>query len=105
MPWSPPSFRADGLSAAEVALASNRARGLWTKDGYGRRWKRLRLAFLRQHPLCMCDEGCNQPATEVDHKIPHRGDEALMWDWDNLQSLTKECHSRKTAREGPRPRR
>ena len=35
----------------------------------------------------------------VDHIIPHKGDEALFWDEDNLQSLCTPCHNQKTARE------
>jgi 5-methylcytosine-specific restriction protein A len=38
-------------------------------------------------------------ATVTDHKIPHRGDMALFWDRSNHQSMAKECHDRKTARE------
>jgi 5-methylcytosine-specific restriction protein A len=45
---------------------------------YGRRWQRLRIAYLAQHPLCECDE-------------------VLLFDWDNLQAMTKACHDRKTA--------
>ncbi|MEP2204764.1 MAG: HNH endonuclease signature motif containing protein [Tateyamaria sp.] len=37
---------------------------------------------------------CNAPATVVDHIIPHRGDEALFNDRNNLQSLCTPCHSR-----------
>jgi len=59
------------------------------------RWKRLRAAYLVQHPLCEC--GCLRPATVVDHKQPHNGDATLAFDWDNLQAMTKPCHDRKTA--------
>lgn len=38
-------------------------------------------------------------ATEVDHIIPHRGDQQLFWDTNNWQGLCKPCHSRKTAQE------
>ena len=62
---------------------------------YGRRWQVLRQAYLAQNPICEC--GCMRPATVVDHRKPHRGDPALMYDWDNLQSMTKQCHDRKTA--------
>lgn len=33
-------------------------------------------------------------ATVVDHIKPHRGDRALAFDPDNLQSLCKPCHDR-----------
>jgi 5-methylcytosine-specific restriction protein A len=60
-----------------------------------RRWYHLRNAYLATHPLCEC--GCGHPATVVDHKTPHQGDDALLYAWDNLQAMTKQCHDRKTA--------
>jgi 5-methylcytosine-specific restriction protein A len=60
-----------------------------------RRWTHLRSAYLATHPLCEC--GCGRAATVVDHKRPHQGDDGLMYAWDNLQAMTKECHDRKTA--------
>lgn len=67
--------------------------------GYDRTWQKLRLMHLRAYPLCVrCEEsGMTVPATEVDHIRPlaHGG----THDADNLQSLCKSCHSRKTARE------
>ena len=72
-----------------------------SKRGYGRRWSKYRLAFLRDNPLCIsCNEiGLIEPATDVDHIIPHKGDMDLFWDPDNHQGLCKSCHSRKTATE------
>lgn len=57
-------------------------------------WKRLRLEQLRAAPFCaFCNaQGHLVPATVVDHRIPHRGDEALFFDRGNLQSLCKRCH-------------
>lgn len=74
-------------------------RGTSAQRGYGRRWQRLRLMFLRANPLCvMCqEEGRVTAATDVDHILAKRdggGD-----DWENLQALCHSCHSRKTARE------
>jgi 5-methylcytosine-specific restriction protein A len=60
-----------------------------------RRWRRVRAAYLARHPLCAC--GCGYPATVVDHRLPHCGDLAAMYDWNNLQAMTKACHDRKTA--------
>jgi 5-methylcytosine-specific restriction protein A len=60
-----------------------------------RRWDKLRIAYLATHPLCEC--GCGRVATVVDHKLPHHGDDALLYAWDNLQAMTKPCHDRKTA--------
>jgi 5-methylcytosine-specific restriction protein A len=36
-------------------------------------------------------------AEVVDHRTPHDGDVVLMYDWDNLEAMTKQCHDRKTA--------
>lgn len=64
--------------------------------GYGARWQRERKEFLRQpeNVLCvMCwAEGNAKAATVVDHKVPHRGDEELMWDRTNWQPLCKAHH-------------
>lgn len=63
--------------------------------GYGGRWQRERLRFLHANPLCvMClNEGRVTPATVVDHIIPHKGDQTLMWDSENnWQPLCKPHH-------------
>ena len=65
-----------------------------TQRGYGSaHWRKLRLMILRRQPLCAC--GCGQASTEVHHVD---GDSSNN-DWDNLEALTKECHSRITAKE------
>lgn len=78
-----------------------RKKGSSAARGYGARWRRLRERFLSEHPLCeeCLERGRAVPATDVDHIRPHRGDEALMWDEENLQALCHACHSRKTAAE------
>jgi 5-methylcytosine-specific restriction endonuclease McrA len=41
----------------------------------------------------MCQaEGRLEPAAVVDHVEPHKGDEALMWDQGNWQSLCSRHH-------------
>lgn len=78
---SEPSWRADRRKTAE--------------RGYGGRWQRERAEYLDKHPLCvMCEQrGQVTVATVVDHKIPHRGDETLMWDHENWQALCKPHHN------------
>lgn len=62
------------------------------------RWKRLRIEiFVRDGFRCQC--GCNKAEGRTrllvcDHIKPHRGDEALFWDPDNLQTMLKTCHDR-----------
>jgi len=58
------------------------------------RWKKLRLKMLKLHPRCAV---CRAKATEVDHKLDHKGDWGLFYGERNLQCLCKPCHSRKTA--------
>lgn len=53
-------------------------------------------------PSALCEEeGVVEPATIVDHIVPHRGDTKLFWNTEgNWQSLCASCHSRKTVKEG-----
>lgn len=69
--------------------------------GYGYRWQKARLHHLKQHPLCIrCKaEGRVTEATVVDHRVPHRGDQALFWDPDNWDSLCASHHSADKQRE------
>ena len=71
------------------------------RRGYGRRWQRESKEFLALHPWCEAcmKEGRREPATEVDHVIPHKGNKKLFWDKANWQGLCRRCHSAKTARE------
>ncbi|MFP3554226.1 HNH endonuclease [Paraburkholderia sp. SIMBA_049] len=93
-----------GLCPDHLRTARRRTdeqRGTAAERGYGARWRAAREAYLRQHPLCQCDECTAQgrllPASVVDHRIPHRGDKRLFWDQSNWQSMSKTCHDRKTA--------
>lgn len=74
-----------------------------SERGYGARWQRERAAFLArpENVLCvMCQEmGRVKLATVVDHKIPHKGDEVLMWDQSNWQPLCKTHHNSDKQRE------
>lgn len=68
---------------------------------YGYKWRQERERFLAKNPLCLhcLQERRTVAATEVDHKIPHRGDMNLFWDQSNWQGLCKSHHSKKTATE------
>jgi len=76
----------------------NRARGSAHAQGYGRRWRKLRLLILARDPIC---KHCYRaPTTDVDHIIARKkgGDDSE----ENLQGLCGTCHSRKTALEDGR---
>jgi 5-methylcytosine-specific restriction protein A len=103
VPSKPPVHRPPGArSAAAVKRDLDRLRPSAARRGYGPRWRRARVAYLAQHPLCAaCQaEGRAVPATVVDHVVPHRGDPDLFWDESNWAALCKRCHDAKTAREG-----
>lgn len=83
--------------------APDSERGTRQQRGYGREWERIRVAILRRDRyLCQCEE-CKAGnrltvAHEVDHRIPKaRGGTD---DPDNLRAINRDCHRRKTAREG-----
>jgi 5-methylcytosine-specific restriction protein A len=70
--------------------------------GYGRRWQKARAAYLRRHPLCVDHESRGElvASSQVDHIVPHNGNQRLFWDSENnWAALCESCHSRKTARE------
>lgn len=65
------------------------------------RWRKLRNLKINSDPLC---EECLRNdritgAEEIDHIQPHKGNSDLFFDYKNLQSLCKSCHSSKTMRE------
>lgn len=76
------------------------------RRGYGHKWRKAREQYLKQNPMCEELEAdgtrCREPATDVDHKIPHRGDLKLFWDRKNWQALCHSHHSAKTARDDGR---
>ena len=76
-------------------MRSEQARPSATARGYGQRWQKARLGFLRNHPLCVwCAEaGLTVAATVVDHIEPHRGDQSKFWDDSNWMALCRTCHS------------
>jgi len=77
------------------AAASHRSRFSHIYDT--KQWRWLSKQHLAQRPFCVC--GCGRLADLVDHRIPHRGNLKLAFDPDNLQSMARDCHGRKTADE------
>ena len=67
-----------------------------------REWKDdLRPTQLLQQPYCEeCAKlGLRVRATDVDHRVDHKGSWSVFIDRSNLRSLCHSCHSRKTARD------
>jgi 5-methylcytosine-specific restriction protein A len=65
------------------------------------RWRKFRLLKLQTNPCCeVCEkDGRTTPATEVHHKVSFltgnspEAQYALAFDFDNLMSLCRRCHS------------
>ena len=66
---------------------------VWTED--------LRPTQLLQQPFCeeCAKQGKRVRATDVDHRVDHKGDMRIFTDRGNLRSLCHSCHSRKTAKD------
>jgi len=89
----------------------DRSRGTARERGYTPRWDRYALGFLARHPLCgdrprgapglpnsrCATAGRIRAAEAVDHRTPHAGNYALMWDPLNHEALCRDCHAWKTA--------
>jgi 5-methylcytosine-specific restriction protein A len=71
----------------------NRARGSAASQGYGSDWRKVRLSYLREHPLCeRCEErGKIKAAEMVHHKVPIKQGGARL-DKRNLMALCDACH-------------
>lgn len=96
-------------SRHEQRRAADRARGSAHERGYDARWRKARLAYLAEHPLCAwCEaKGRVTAASVVHHRVAHRGDAALFWDEANWEALCAPCHDvdaqREEARGGRKP--
>ena len=71
-----------------------------------RRWRALKNRIVARDGAvcqmcgCLTTTGRSGPkAAEVDHKVPHRGDERLFWDEGNLQTLCALCHGSVKAKQ------
>ena len=108
MPWH--SRVHDPLKHQRKNMAAAKGREEYRYDGIGRmyhlaEWKDpiigLRAQHIAKEPMCReCMRlGIRKVGREVDHVIPHRGNMSLFLDADNLQTLCKPHHSKKTSKE------
>ena len=97
MPTKPPTYQPARLTPT----ATHGDRPSARERGYTHEWEIVRLAHLREHPLCVhCEQqGLLTPATVVDHIIAHKGNHERFWDRSNFQSLCAICHGRKSVAE------
>ncbi|WP_368657640.1 HNH endonuclease [Metabacillus halosaccharovorans] len=79
--------------------AYDKHRGTAAQRGYNSKWRKARNTYLMKHPFCVecAKDGITNPATVVDHIVPHKGNQQLFWDSkNNWQSLCVTHHNRKT---------
>jgi 5-methylcytosine-specific restriction endonuclease McrA len=88
--------RPKGEKARDQHRRGNQPWRAWYKT---QRWERLRRkAFERDDYTCqrsgeICGGTGNDPNTPVaNHRKPHRGDPALFWDINNIETVTKRIH-------------
>lgn len=92
--------------ASPLTHVEPRRRGTTKERGYTGGWPSARALHLLHEPLCRhCRAlGRVRVATEVDHILDIATHPELRLDDDNLQSLCKPCHSKKTyGTHRPRP--
>jgi 5-methylcytosine-specific restriction endonuclease McrA len=64
--------------------------------GYGRRWRKARAEFLKNHALCehCLREGRETPATCIDHASGHDEKRSGFWDTSKWVASCRSCNSR-----------
>jgi 5-methylcytosine-specific restriction protein A len=60
------------------------------------KWKKTSREFLKENPFCVL---CGAKSEITDHIIPHKGNEEIFYNKNNLQALCWKCHSKKTLQE------
>jgi 5-methylcytosine-specific restriction protein A len=77
-------------------------RARWTPSGgYGWDWRKVRDAYIAEHPTCEWT-GCTSPSAEVDHIIRVKVDPSRRLDPTNLRALCRRHHMSRTGRDGAR---
>jgi 5-methylcytosine-specific restriction endonuclease McrA len=95
MPVRPQTFRPKSApSKRQVDAEYDARRGSARARGYELTWEKESLLFRQEHPLCLgCAAiGLAEPASLVDHVIPHKGDRGLFWDKCNWQPACARHH-------------
>ena len=71
-----------------------------TERGYDYKWQKFRKEYLKKNPFCVVclNKGKLIQAKVIDHIVPHKGNERLFWDENNMQTLCIRCHNKKTGK-------
>lgn len=101
MPVAPPKHRP---AHYRTRADKDADRGSARARGYDSDWEKAREVWLREHPLCQCDD-CQEgrlrvkAAVVVDHIVPISVDPSRRLDPTNFRSMAKSCHDAHTARQ------
>jgi 5-methylcytosine-specific restriction enzyme A len=95
MPTKPPTFRPAHLPTRQQQQRDyDRRRGNERERGYTKALRNSMDAFKRRNPLCLgCQATGMVAVTVIDHVIPAKGDQALLWDQGNWQPSCTWHHS------------
>lgn len=92
--------------ATRDTAAANRNTVHWRQWYKSVRWQRLRIEVLtrdiytcQQTGVILAGKANAPDSPVVDHIVPHRGDERLFWDINNLQAVTKAWHDSEKQRQ------
>jgi 5-methylcytosine-specific restriction endonuclease McrA len=88
-------FRPPGLAGARAAYESAAPRQADKNFYSSARWRRLRAAYLAEHPLCedCLTKGRTTAAAHVHHREPRKLRPDLAFEWDNLKATCQPCHN------------
>ncbi len=100
MPRAAPQHRITRPAPKHKVRAAHEGNRLSARQrGYDTQWDKFREGFLASNPLCQycLGRGTTEPATVVDHDLPHDGDIELFWN-NTYTALCKQCHDSTKAR-------
>jgi hypothetical protein len=95
---------AAGQRCPRCTRAYDQRRGNARERGYDEAWQEIRLRKLRQDPTCQCDDCLQLPAQmrPAANVVDHRDGNSRNNSPDNLRSMLKAHHDRRTMRDqGP----
>lgn len=104
MPYAPPSIcpACKRIKGRDCTCTAKRVedRADATQRGYDRKWKKFRLRYMAENPLCVdCEQRGKVRAAEHIHHVEKLVDRPeLKYEADNLMALCERCHNARTAK-------
>lgn len=90
---------------SEDDKAYEQFRGSASARGYDRRWRDVRIKYLRAHPICeRCRDRGRIAAAQLVHHIHPINEGGAKYDLKNMQALCNECHEAIHGKDRWKPR-